>query len=345
MMIGAKTWLTTTALVGALVSCIGSRANAEMIHEWTFEETIGTSPIDTDGGPDTFSQNLNLVGATQVNSAATNPPAGLGSQALKTGDGLTTTPVGGQKASVWSTTGVPGIGYKGLSSGTASLWVYRTGDQIVGNNSSTLFTVERDASAGGGGRISVQVVMPNSAGTVPAARGVVGSLTLSGREGPGNSTRMTYNTTVAQGSFVPLNTWTHIVAVWDYANGDPDGDANPDPDNDGLFGGTMLLYVNGSPILGGTYANFWPDDGANDTNSLTALDSNGIVLGSGNADPAVVNNQEEFEGLIDALQLYDVALGEDEVLSLYESFLVPEPSTLALVALGALALVGRRRVS
>ncbi len=338
MLIGAKAWLTTAALVGALIACIGAGANAELIHEWTFEETIGTSPIDTDGGPDTFSQNLNLLGATQVNSAATSPPAGLGSQALKTGDGSNTT-VGGQKVSVWSTTGVPGIGYKGLSTGTASLWVYRTGDQQVGNNSSTLFTVERDGSTGGGGRISVQVVMPNSTGTVPAARGVVGSITVSGREGPGNSTRMNYNTTVAQGNLVPLNTWTHIAAVWDYAVGDPD--------NDSFNSGTMLLYVNGNPVLGGAFASLWPDGNPAPANvaALTANDANGIVLGSGNADPAVVNNQEEFEGLIDALQLYNVGLSGDEVRGLYESFLVPEPSTLALVALGALALVVRCRVA
>jgi hypothetical protein len=342
MTMQAKNWLKAAALAVATLGFAGSVAQAELIHEWEFEETIGTSPVDTDGGPDTFSQNLNLVtGATQVSNAGTNAPLGLGSQALRTGNGDVAT-VGGQKASVWSTTGVPGIGYKGLSAGAASVWVYRTGDQQVGNNHSTIFTVERDGSAGGGGRISVQVVMPNSAGNPPAGR-TTGGITVSGREGPGNSTRMTYATQTAQGNLVPLNTWTHIAAVWDYANGDPDGDANPDPDTDGLLGGTMLLYVNGLPVTGGTYAGFWPDDGANDVNALAAADANGLVLGSGNADPAVSNNQEEFEGFIDGMRLYSTGLSDGEVLALYKSYLVPEPSTLALFALGMLAFSGRRR--
>jgi hypothetical protein len=345
MKILAKCWLKSAAMAVAIVGYAGGGAWAELIHQWDFEETIGTGPVDTDGGPDTFSQNLNLSGispagptATQVNNTGTSAPLGLGGQALKTGDGSATT-VGGQNASIFNSAGVPGLGFKGFAAGTASVWVYRTADQQVGNNHSTILTIERDGSTGAAGRASIQVVQPNSTGGLPTGR-VTGGITLSGREGPGNSGRMTYLTNTAEGNLVPLNTWTHIVAVWDYAVGDSE---NP---TDGLDNGIMALYVNGLPISTGTFGGTaWPEGGANVT-SLSALDSNGIVLGTGNANPTITAaNQDEFEGLIDGVRLYNTRLSDADVLSLFRSYAVPEPSSLALLALGMLAIAGRRRVA
>src|SRR5262245_21252176 len=140
MRVLAKTWLKSAAMAVAILGYAGSGAWAELIHQWDFEETLGTGPVDSDANSvtDTFTQNLNLVGlspagtpATQVSNAGTGAPLGLGSQSLKSGDGNAAT-AGGQKASVFSTSGVPGIGFKNTAAATASMWVYRTADQQVG---------------------------------------------------------------------------------------------------------------------------------------------------------------------------------------------------------------------
>jgi hypothetical protein len=314
------------------IAMIGASSNAlqgEVIHQWDFEETAGSGPLDTDDAVDGFSLNLALTNTTQVAVAGTGAPASLGAQALKTGDGLTTT--GNNKASVFDSTGVAALGWKGLNGGTASMWIYRTGENGSTNGANTIFTIERDGSGGAGTRASIQVFVNDSDTSLPLSNRAVGGLSIAGREAAGNSTRATYNTNAAQGNFLPLNTWVHIVGVWDYINGDPD--------NDTLQSGMMKLYANGVPIIGGDFGNSWAEDPANV--ALNANNANGIAFGSGNAVLAT-SNQEEFEGMIDAVRLYNTALSDDDVARLYQSY-VPEPSSAALAAMVLGVIATRRR--
>ena len=58
------------------------------------------------------------------------------------------------------------------------------------------------------------------------------------------------------------------------------------------------------------------------------------------------NNSDEFDGLIDDVQFYDEALSSGEVAFLFNNpgQLIPEPAAVALLGLGGVMMLGRRRL-
>jgi len=87
--------------------------------------------------------------------------------------------------------------------------------------------------------------------------------------------------------------------------------------------GNVQYYIDGS--LGGTFS------GAQNINTGTAP----LRIGDSFQDTA-----RDFKGLIDDVKIFDSALNASEVMALT---VVPEPSSTALLGLGALSLVLRRR--
>jgi hypothetical protein len=67
-----------------------------------------------------------------------------------------------------------------------------------------------------------------------------------------------------------------------------------------------------------------------------------LVLGNASDGPA---GDKQFDGLMDDVQIYDYALNADLIGQLYEhpGSVIPEPTTLSLLALGGLAALRRRR--
>ena len=92
----------------------------------------------------------------------------------------------------------------------------------------------------------------------------------------------------------------------------------------------MTLYMNGAPVAAKT----------------TGLPAVGVFAGTA---PLWIGrqfsaaNNTSFEGLIDEVAIYDKALSDEQVLAHYEAATIPEPSSLTLSFLGALA-VGRPRM-
>ena len=71
-----------------------------------------------------------------------------------------------------------------------------------------------------------------------------------------------------------------------------------------------------------------------------------IRVGVGVDDYNVEQAGTMFQGLIDDAQIWDVTLSQAEILRLGQQgslFVVPEPSSLGLLALGGLLIGGRRR--
>ena len=100
----------------------------------------------------------------------------------------------------------------------------------------------------------------------------------------------------------------------------------------GVFGqgNTHTLYVNGSPVVSGTSTNVITD--------FTGIFAMGTYSNG--------TNSSTFS--IDDVQVYDQALDSTEVASLFANpglslDAIPEPSTTALLGLGGLALILRRR--
>lgn len=87
-------------------------------------------------------------------------------------------------------------------------------------------------------------------------------------------------------------------------------------------------------------ARIFIDQGPAEDSSPVVLNPNTsvafLVGGFNNPGPVAT-----FTGLIDDLRIYDHALTEAEVESLYQS--IPEPGSVLLVALGGLAMIARRR--
>ena len=106
------------------------------------------------------------------------------------------------------------------------------------------------------------------------------------------------------GFVAPLNTWTHVAVVYDQGVIDTYGN------------GVLQHTYNGAGSLGdsGVWDEFWIG-GRHDVNQF-------------------------FDGLIDEVRVFNRALGPGEIPSLLT---VPEPASLSLLGLGALALARRRR--
>ena len=106
--------------------------------------------------------------------------------------------------------------------------------------------------------------------------------------------------------------------------------------------GTLKLYVDG--VLVDTSTNGIP----NHAGAPPQLDPRTVTLArfTGNT-----GSQGDFEAFLDDWAVLDVALTDTEVLAIYEGGLagnsiaavIPEPASIALVGLGGLALLRRRR--
>lgn len=129
-------------------------------------------------------------------------------------------------------------------------------------------------------------------------------------ENPGDEARSTY----IQES--QLGQWTHITAVLDRSSG-------------------LTLYLDGQS-LGWTYDFPLGETVDNWTGS------NGAGLGTIEVGAATFSFGD-FTGDIAAARLYQEALSEDQVETLYQNALIPEPGSAALMTLCSLALLRRSR--
>jgi len=118
---------------------------------------------------------------------------------------------------------------------------------------------------------------------------------------------------------MPTNEWTHLAATFNFIDG------------------TMALYRNGVTLAGFYTAsgNSWG------SGTTSATNPSGIKIGG--SYPGNTSEQNPFNGRFDELMFLDRALSAEEIAAQYAVFApVPEPSTAALMLLGASALVWRR---
>ncbi len=121
--------------------------------------------------------------------------------------------------------------------------------------------------------------------------------------------------TSATGTPITNDVWHHIAVTYD-------GNRN------------VAFYLDGDPY--GTAALTW---------DLATLLTEDVVIGTGIREATEWGTLARWtEGLIDDVQIYSVALGADEITWLYNNpgQAIPEPATLALLGLGAFAVIRKR---
>jgi hypothetical protein len=131
-----------------------------------------------------------------------------------------------------------------------------------------------------------------------------------GMDNAGHPTARVYMEDAGGGSHVgteviPLNQWTHLALTF-------------------VSGGTGTLYVNGDVSASWTQSNWVPGGGL-----PTGVIGNGFDYGS-------------LNGLIDDVRVSDTVLSPSEF-TLHNSLSVPEPASAALLGLGGLLLIQRKR--
>ena len=124
-------------------------------------------------------------------------------------------------------------------------------------------------------------------------------------------------------------TWTHLASVFD-ANGDGGG-------------GTTQHYVDGVPFGDAILLMGNEDPGDDEGGLVYRGNDNSLTLANRSE-----GDDKDFNGLIDDIAIWNLALRDQDIAALFAGtpppeIPVPEPSTLVLVALGFIGLLGVRR--
>jgi hypothetical protein len=101
-------------------------------------------------------------------------------------------------------------------------------------------------------------------------------------------------------------------------------------------GSTFSLFLDGQHL--GT-------DTSVSLNSFNSSSNSVIVFGAAKWMRLAYMRARVLDGLIDQIEVYDVALSEDAILDRYDAFAVPEPSSLVLLSTSLMVLLKRRRSS
>jgi len=210
---------------------------------------------------------------------------------------------------------------------TLEAWIYRNAQETTNSNNSEGI-VSRFVGNVGGGAVSQRSYVlyydanatpstgNNAAGggTIGASSGGTGAIGFQvSSTGANVSTSNVYSTVN-----IPLGEWTHLAAVFDGTSQ------------------TMSLYINGllnqsiaDQVLGRTVpATLYTGD---------SIFQVGTQFGQ--------NNPFVFEGAVDEVAVYGSALSGGAILGNYQAAFVPEPTGLALAAMGLVGLTAARRRS
>ena len=98
--------------------------------------------------------------------------------------------------------------------------------------------------------------------------------------------------------------------------------------------GGMTLHVDGEILDSNPYTG-----GLADNNEPLVLGANTWASTSGGMMPLC----DRYHGLLDDVALFDRALSREQIRGLYDAGTTPEPATAALLAVGAIAMLRRRR--